>query len=64
MYKPASGQHCLKKKMLITVWWLRNRKKKKDKNLFPQFLLLLLDERLGDCLLPLLPGEKDITLTN
>lgn len=56
MYKPASGQHCLKKEMLITVWWLRNRKK--NKNLLPQFLLRLLDERLGDCLLPLLPGKK------
>lgn len=48
--------------MLITVWWLRNRKK--NKNLLPQFLLLLLDVRLGDCLLPLLPGKKHITLTN
>lgn len=56
MYKPASGQHCLKKENVDNC--VVAQKQKKNKNLFPQFLLLLLDERLGDCLLPLLPGKK------
>lgn len=49
----------IKQTLLIRVWWLRTRETNteeevKRRELSAHFLRLLLDERLGDCLLPLL----------